>query len=290
MRPAVTWSTRIAKQRALAVPACLHTTSSWVVVGADALASIVEGVAAIATARLIVANVMVRMDGTDNLQGERLDRSRLDGASDRCQRRKVSLWTPGHCVANGCDEVNLPGLNERSLPMYLSALRQAAMRRRWFLALAGFAFLIRLVPVLTGGGLAFYGRYDDSVYYTAADALTFGRLPYKDFTLLHPPLLMLVLTPFALIGRMTTDATGLALARLVFMGIGATNTVLVAVIARRWGRYAAVVAGLMYAGWLPAVYGEQSTMLEPLGTTALCVALLLLLRRDGMPSRLARKQ
>jgi hypothetical protein len=158
--------------------------------------------------------------------------------------------------------------------------------RVWWLLLAAFAFLVRLIPVLTGGGLAFYGRYDDAVYYTAADAFSFGRLPYKDFTLLHPPLLMLVLTPFALIGRLTTDAAGLSLARLVFMGIGAANTVMVAMIARRWGNRSAVIAGLMYAGWLPAVYGEQSTMLEPLGTTALCVALLLLLRRESPPTRL----
>lgn len=156
---------------------------------------------------------------------------------------------------------------------------------RWLLVGVGaLAFVVRLVPVLSGGGLAFYGRYDDSVYYSAADSFTFGRLPYKDFTLLHPPLLMLVLTPFAALGRLTTDATGLSVARLVFMGIGALNAVLVTRVARRWGRRAAVVAGLMYASWLPAVYSEQSTMLEPLGTTALCVALILLLRRDRPPT------
>jgi hypothetical protein len=159
------------------------------------------------------------------------------------------------------------------------------MDRRALVGLALFAFVVRLVPVLTGGGLAFYGRYDDSVYYSAADALTFGRLPYKDFTLLHPPLLMVVLTPFAWLGRVTTDAIGLSVARLAFMGVGAVNTALVTLIARRWGKRAAVVAGLMYASWLPAVYGEQSTMLEPLGTTALCVALLLLLRKDDVPTR-----
>ncbi|MGN6475436.1 MAG: ArnT family glycosyltransferase [Mycobacteriales bacterium] len=160
------------------------------------------------------------------------------------------------------------------------------MDRSFLFGVALLAYLVRLVPVLTGGGLAFYGRYDDSVYYSAADALTFGRLPYKNFTLLHPPLLMLVLTPFALLGRLTTDAVGFGVARLAFMGIGAVNTVLVTLIARRWGKVAAVVAGLMYASWLPAVYGEQSTMLEPLGTTALCVALLMLLRGEAAPRRL----
>jgi hypothetical protein len=164
--------------------------------------------------------------------------------------------------------------------MLNSVGRRLPTRWLWLSGLAVLAFVVRLVPVLTGGGLSFYGRYDDSVYYSAAVALTFGRLPYKDFTLLHPPALMLFLTPFAWLGRITTDATGMGTARLVFMAIGAVNTVLVASIARRWGPRAAIVGGLMYAGWLPAVYGEQSTMLEPLGSTALCVALLMLLRRN----------
>jgi hypothetical protein len=146
------------------------------------------------------------------------------------------------------------------------------------------AFVARLLPTILGGGLAYYGRYDDGVYYTAADALTFGRVPYKQFVLLHPPGIMLVLAPFALLGRITSDAIGLSVARLAFMGIGSVNAVLVTLIAYRWGRWRAVVAGLMYAGWAGAVYSENATLLEPLGGMALLIALLLLLRGDGEPS------
>ncbi len=146
------------------------------------------------------------------------------------------------------------------------------------------AFMCRLLPALLGGGLAFYGRYDDGVYYTAADALTFGRIPYKQFILLHPPGIMLVLSPFALLGRLTTDALGLSVARLAFMGIGGLNAVLVTLIAYRWGKWQGILAGLMYAGWSGALYSETATMLEPLGGTALLVALLLLLRRENGPS------
>jgi alpha-1,2-mannosyltransferase len=152
------------------------------------------------------------------------------------------------------------------------------------LAVVVLAFVVRLTPVLIGGGLGSYGRYDDGVYYTAADALSFGRVPYRDFVLLHPPGLMLVLTPFALLGRLTTDATGMATARLVFIGIGCLNTALVALIARRWGRPAMLVAGVMYASWLPAVYAEQTTLLETLGGLGVLVALFLLLRRPGVPT------
>ncbi len=152
-----------------------------------------------------------------------------------------------------------------------------------FLLVAGVAivgFLVRLMPLLIGGGLSFSGRYDDGVYYTAAESLTFGRLPYRDFMLLHPPGLIVALVPFATLGRLTTDPTGMAVGRVAFMMIGALNAVLVAILANRWGRRAAITAGLLYACWMPAVYGEQSTLLEPLGTTGILTALLLLCRRD----------
>lgn len=152
-------------------------------------------------------------------------------------------------------------------------------------ALVVLAVLVRLGPLLRGGGLHFFGRYDDGVYYTAADALTFGRLPYRDFVLLHPPGLILALAPFAALGRITRDATGLAIARLAFIGIGALNTGLVVAVARRWSWTAALVAGLLYATWRPAVYSEQTTILEPLGTLLVLIALLLLVRRERLTTR-----
>lgn len=140
------------------------------------------------------------------------------------------------------------------------------------------ALLVRLTPLLIGGGLYSWGRYDDGVYYAAAASMTFGRLPYRDFVLLHPPGLMLALVPFAALGRLTTDPTGMAAGRIAFMVIGALNAVLVARLAKRWGWVAAITGGLLYACWMPAVYGEQSTLLEPLATTAILAALLLLCR------------
>jgi hypothetical protein len=161
-----------------------------------------------------------------------------------------------------------------------------ALIRRWapFVVIGLLALAVRMVPVLLGGGLTSFGRYDDGVYYAAADALTFGRVPYRDFVLLHPPGIALVLAPFALLGRVTTDAIGMGSARAAFMAIGAGNAMLVAAICRRWGRRAAVVGGTLYACWGSAAYAEQSTMLEPLGNTAVLVALLLLIHPTRRPT------
>ncbi len=56
------------------------------------------------------------------------------------------------------------------------------------------------------GGLA---GYDPPTYYTAAAALLHGRMPYHgDFIFVHPPLVILVGLPFALLGRLTSARPG----------------------------------------------------------------------------------
>jgi alpha-1,2-mannosyltransferase len=70
------------------------------------------------------------------------------------------------------------------------------------------------------------------------------------------------------------------------MALGSLNAVLTAAVARRSrlaGPVAAVVAGILYAVWPPAIEAESTTMLEPLNTLGLLVALLLLYRRPPRP-------
>jgi hypothetical protein len=145
------------------------------------------------------------------------------------------------------------------------------------------AFALRLHLVAAGGGLAGWNAYDDGVYYAAADTLIHGRVPYRDFLFLQPPAIMVALAPFAALGAVIGDHRGLEVARVAFMAIGAVNTVLVAALARRYGLGAALVAGVTYAVFFPAAYAERSTLLEPLGTTGVLVALLLTQRSWRRP-------
>ena len=141
------------------------------------------------------------------------------------------------------------------------------------------AFGLRLgVVLLSRGGPEGIFGYDAGVYYAAADAFVHGRLPYADFVLLHPPGVMLAVTPFALLGRVTTDHTGFIVANTAFELIGAANAVLVWLIARRMGcrRPAALAGGLFYAVWLGAINAEISVRLEPLSSCAFLLALLAL--------------
>jgi len=149
----------------------------------------------------------------------------------------------------------LPG----SAPV-VSSLRRVPVE----LVVFAVALAARTAVVLRSGGfLGNYG-YDASVYYAAADALIHGRMPYRDFVLLHPPGLMLAVTPFALLGRLTTDHIGYAGANLGFCIVGALNAVLVVRVVKRLGLGArsAAVGGLFYAAWFTSVSAEFLARLD----------------------------
>ncbi|HKG51722.1 MAG TPA: glycosyltransferase 87 family protein [Actinomycetales bacterium] len=163
-------------------------------------------------------------------------------------------------------------------------------RWRWAIPVlvAVVALAVRLSAVLRGGGLYGYFGYDDGVYFAAAASLLAGRLPYQDFILLHPPGIVLALVPFAELGRLTTDRDAMAVARVVWLLVGALNAGLVARLAGVLGPPAALVSGLFAATWYHSAYGERVPLLEPLGNLALITALLLVVPRPRrLPERYA---
>lgn len=165
------------------------------------------------------------------------------------------------------------------------ALRQTVPRRTRLAALraptavAALAFALRLTLILrTPGGLTGLMGYDPGVYYAAGDALAHGRLPYRDFLFLHPPGVLLVTTPFSMLGQLTTDEIGFVAAVLGFIAIGALNAALVVIAARRFGLpdRAATTGGLVYAVWFGAAGAEVTVHLEQLGTLAFLGCLICL--------------
>ena len=148
------------------------------------------------------------------------------------------------------------------------------------LAVGVLAVAVRVGTILRGGGPhALSVFYDDGVYYAAASAVAFGRMPYRDFVLLHPPGIVWALLPFAWLGRVTTDTDGMAAARLAWAVLGGLNAALVVAVTRRFGLVAALVGGVFYALWPTAIRVESGPLLEPVGTLALLAALALLSAR-----------
>jgi hypothetical protein len=149
------------------------------------------------------------------------------------------------------------------------------------LGLAVLAFAIRFVGLAFSGGLDSRIGLDDGTYFAGAIAFVNGRMPYRDFSILHPPGLLYVLAPFAQVGTLTTEMTGLVLARLAFMILGAVNTALIGLVGARVSRATGLAAAALYAVWVLPITGERSTLLIAPQVTAMLVALLALTARSA---------
>lgn len=149
------------------------------------------------------------------------------------------------------------------------------------------AVALRLAVPLLGGGLRGYAGYDPGVYYAAADALTFGKVPYRDYPFVHPPGVVLALTPAALVGRLTDDRTGQAVGNLLCLLLGALACVLVVRIVRTLGHGGgpALAAGLFAACWWGSIQAEAVSRLEPLGNVLFAAGLWCWLRGRDDPGR-----
>jgi len=125
------------------------------------------------------------------------------------------------------------------------------------------AVVIRLFTLTRPGYLTGITEYDDGVYLGAALRMTEGAMPYKDFAFVQPPGILLLMTPVALIAKLTTTVKALALARLLTALASAACVPL----AGNLVRYRGTVVTLVTCGVL-AVYPDDITtahtlMLEP---------------------------
>lgn len=154
--------------------------------------------------------------------------------------------------------------------------RDPAPSVAWLAAVATVAFAVRLVPVLTSGGLRGAPNYDPAVYATAAVGFFEGRLPYRDFLLLHPPGIVLLLQPFAALGQWTGDPAAFAVARVAFMVGGAVSAALVFWLLRPLGLFAALAGAGLYAVHPAAAHVERATWLEAPASLMLLLALVAL--------------
>ncbi|HKB31254.1 MAG TPA: hypothetical protein VKD26_10500 [Streptosporangiaceae bacterium] len=136
---------------------------------------------------------------------------------------------------------------------------------------------VRLWPLLSNHMLGGLLEYDDGVHYDASAHLIGGVLPYRDFVFVQPPGVILLLVPFAALGRLAGDQTAMTAARFGVMLVAAVNVVLLTRLIRpRAGRVAAVAAGLTYAVWGGAAAAERTVLLEPLLGLGLLGAMTLL--------------
>jgi alpha-1,2-mannosyltransferase len=149
------------------------------------------------------------------------------------------------------------------------------------------AIALRLGPTLAHGTLRGTLEYDDGVHLGAAIHLLAGLMPYRSFTFVQPPGIVVLLTPFAALARLIGEPDSMAAIRICMALLGAGNALLCARCAAPWGRRAAVAAGVFYAAWPVVVVPERTVLLEPILTAGVLGALLVLRRRSRWSTPLA---
>lgn len=155
--------------------------------------------------------------------------------------------------------------------------------------LAAVGLILRCVPLVQASGPLDTGSviYDEGVYFGGAALLAEGFLPYRDYLILHPPGIEILLAPVAALGSALGKLdSAFVLARWLGPLVAVGNVVLVGVLARRWvGASAGLVAAALYATSPVAVATEAQILLEPyLILLSLATATVLLRPNAERPS------
>ncbi len=142
--------------------------------------------------------------------------------------------------------------------------RGSSGRRGWLspvaLIITGFTVIglgLRLFLLSRPGYLLGVTQYDDGPYFGSALRLVHGALPYRDFIIVQPPGITLLMSPAALLAQVTSTAWGMAAGRILTVAASAAGIVLVGLLARAPGpaRGGPVLRG---AGHLPGQPGGRA--------------------------------
>jgi hypothetical protein len=120
-------------------------------------------------------------------------------------------------------------------------------------------FLVTRPGFLTSGTV----EYDDGVYLGAALRLLHGALPYKDYAFVQPPGIVLIAFPSALIGSLTTQATGLAVARVASVLASTACVPLVGNLVRHRGTAVVAITSGLLAVYPADILSGRTLLLEP---------------------------
>jgi hypothetical protein len=148
------------------------------------------------------------------------------------------------------------------------------------LALALRLFLVSRPGFLTSGTV----EYDDGVYLGAALRLLHGALPYKDYAFVQPPGIVVVALPGALAGSLTSQATGLAVARVLSVLASTACVPLAGRLVRHRGALACAVAAGLLAVYPADVLSGRTLLLEPWMNLACLLAANLAFREGRLAS------
>jgi hypothetical protein len=127
--------------------------------------------------------------------------------------------------------------------------------------LAGLA--LRLYQLSRPGYLYGITEYDDGTDFGSAVRLVHGVLPYRDFIMVQPPGITLLMAPVALATKAAGTVTGMAAGRVLTALAGAAAVPLAGLLTRHRGLVAVTVACGILAVYPDSLVASLTVLLEP---------------------------
>jgi hypothetical protein len=122
---------------------------------------------------------------------------------------------------------------------------------------------LRIYQLSLPGYLLGLTEYDDGSYFGSAVHFTGGILPYRDFIFVQPPGIILLMTPAALVAKVTGTAAGMAIGRILTVLASAAAVALVGLLVRHRGVLAALIACGVLAVFPASIAAAHTVLVEP---------------------------
>jgi len=130
---------------------------------------------------------------------------------------------------------------------------------------------LRAYQAAQPGHLLGVGDYDDGADFGSAIRLIHSVLPYRDFILVQPPGITLLMAPAAAVSVLTGTAWAIAAGRILTIAAGAAAVVLGGLLVRHRGVFATIVTCGVITIYPASVQAAHTVLLEP-WLTAFCLA------------------
>src|SRR5215470_16333285 len=141
---------------------------------------------------------------------------------------------------------------------------------------------LRFYQLSRPGYLLGVNEYDDGNYFGSAVRLVNGALPYRDFLIVQPPGITLLMVPAALLSRVTGTAWGMAVGRILTVLAGSASVTLVGLLVRHRGVLATVFACGICAVYPASIQAAKTVLVEPWLVLFCLIGALALFEKDQL--------
>ncbi len=155
--------------------------------------------------------------------------------------------------------------------------------------LTALAVALRLYQLSRPDYLIGVTEYDDGTDFGSAILLIHGDLPYRDFIMVQPPGITLLMAPVALVTKGLGTAWGMGVGRILTALAGAAAVTMGGLLVRHRGLLAVIVTGGILAVYPPAVQAAHTVLLEPWVVLFCLAGLLAVFDGDRLASTRTRR-